>query len=472
MAKPTGFLEIERAYPHKRPVAERVTDFREIEELLNNGLIQNQAARCMDCGIPFCHAYGCPVHNRIPDMNTLLFKKQWRKALDLIHLTNNFPEITGRICPALCEEACTLAVGFKSVSIRMIELHLVERGFREGWVLPQPAEVKSNKSVAVIGSGPAGLACAQQLARMGHRVVVFEETKKPGGLLRYGIPDFKLEKWIIDRRLEQMEKEGVVFENEVCAGRDLSVKYIQKTFDAVVIATGSRVPRDIQIEGRTLKGIHFALDFLSLQNRLLSGESADREETLSAKGKKVVVIGGGDTGADCVGTCRRQGATDIIQLEVLPKPPATRDPANPWPTWPTILRSGSSHEEGCERLWSIQVKSFEGHQNKVERIHCAKLEWVEENGRKVPKEIPNTGFILDANLALLATGFIHPRNDELLKDMKIGLDERGNIRTDANQMTSSSGVFSAGDCVRGASLVVHAINQGRKTAEAVNAYLI
>lgn len=468
MANPTGFMEIGKARPHKRPVDDRVKDFREIEELLNTGDIQQQAARCMDCGIPFCHAIGCPLENRIPDFNNLLYKKQWKKALEVLHANNNFPEVTGRICPALCEEACTLSVGHESVSIRLIELHLVERGFREGWILPVKSAASTGRRVAVIGSGPAGLSAAQQLSRMGHAVVVFEEDKKPGGILRYGIPDFKLEKWILDRRLAQMEQEGVVFENEVCAGRDVSVKYLRKSFDAVVLATGSRVPRDLSAPGRGLTGVVPALEFLARQNRLLADETVAEPSPMDARDKDVLVIGGGDTGADCVGTCRRQGAKDIVQIELLPKPPAGRTERNPWPTWPQILRNGSSHEEGCERLWSIGTKEFLGKDNAVKAVRCCKLDWKEAGA---PKEIPHTEFEIKAELVLLALGFLHPRHGELLTDMGVKLDQRGNIAVDGAGMTSVEGVFSAGDCVRGASLVVHAIAQGRKTAEAVGRYL-
>jgi len=360
MGKETGFLLHLRQDPDKRPVAERILDYREIELPLPAHALETQATRCMDCGIPFCHAYGCPVRNLIPDFNTMIYRKQWRRALDLLHATNNLPEVTGRVCPAPCEAACTLGINQPSVAIKQIELQIIERGFERGWVEPQPPAVRTGKKVAIIGSGPTGLAAAQQLRRAGHEVVLFEKADRLGGILRYGIPDFKLEKWVIDRRLDQMRAEGVAFETGVDAGADLSVRYLRRTFDAVLIAAGARQPRDLAVPGRDLDGIHFAMTFLTQQNRRNAGEIIPPDDAITAQGKRVVVLGGGDTGADCVGTARRQGALSITQIELLPEPPKDRAPDNPWPTWPRILRSSSSHEEGCTRLWSIGTQEFLG----------------------------------------------------------------------------------------------------------------
>ena len=349
MAKPTGFMEYDREDPAHRPVTERIRDYREIDELLPEEGIYRQAVRCMDCGIPFCHAYGCPVKNRIPDWNDMVYRKNWRKALDLLHATCNLPEITGRVCPAPCETACTLAINLPAVTIRHLELQIVEHGWREEWIRPEPAGFSTGKRVAVVGSGPAGLPAAQQLARSGHDVVVFEKSDRIGGLLRYGIPDFKLEKWVIDRRLDQMRAEGVVFETGVNAGVDVSAAYLLRSFDAIVLAAGATAARDLPVPGRDLKGIHFAMEFLTQQNRRNAGDAIPDGQEISAAGKHVVVIGGGDTGSDCIGTSRRQGAASITQIELLPKPPEDRLPTNPWPTWPVVLRTSSSQEEGCER---------------------------------------------------------------------------------------------------------------------------
>lgn len=472
MAKQTGFLEYKREEPKKRPVAERIQDFRELEELLPPDRINQQAARCMDCGTPFCHAFGCPVANRIPDWNDMVYQERWEQALTLLHATDNFPEFTGRICPALCEAACTLAIQKEAVSIKHIELQIVERGWREGWIKPEPALYQTGKRVAVIGSGPAGLAAAQQLARNGHSVVVFEKADRIGGILRYGIPDFKLEKWVIDRRLEQLRQEGIIFETGVEAGVDLSIRYMQRTFDAIVIATGSSVPRDLKIPGRELKNIHFAMDFLTQQNRRLKGDKIDEQMPISAKDKRVLVIGGGDTGSDCVGTSRRQGARQIVQIELLPQPPVDRAPYNPWPTWPNIMRSSSSHEEGCERIWSVQTKEFVGNEQ-VEKVKAVRLDWSlpDESGRRKFTEIPNSEFEIEADHVLLAMGFVHPEHGPLVKDAGLKLDDRGNIQVDKNQMTSVPGIFAAGDCVLGASLVVRALDQGRKVADGVEQFL-
>ncbi|HEU5361381.1 MAG TPA: glutamate synthase subunit beta [Candidatus Deferrimicrobiaceae bacterium] len=473
MVKPTGFLEYPQEKPPYRPVEERIHDFQEVEQFLPHDRLEIQAARCMDCGIPYCHAFGCPVVNRIPEWNDMVHRKQWRRALDLLHATCNLPEITGRVCPAPCEAACTLSINLPPVTIRHIELQIVEMGWQEGWIRPEPPFRKTGRKVAVIGSGPAGLAAAQQLARRGHEAVVFEKAGRIGGLLRYGIPDFKLEKWVIDRRLEQMRQEGVIFETGVNVGTDLSVRYLRRTFDALVIAAGATVPRDLPVPGRGLPGVHFAMDFLTQQNLAIGGEQIPEGERITAAGKRVVVIGGGDTGSDCVGTSRRQGAREIHQLELLPKPPEERARHNPWPTWPVIMRTSSSQEEGCERLWSISTKEFLGGRNGVEQLRCVRLEWSEpdESGPPSFREIPGSEFTLAADLVLLAMGFVHVEHGPLVRDLGLALDPRGNLVVDAHLMTSSPGVFSAGDSVVGASLVVRAIDLGRRAAAGADRYL-
>ncbi|MBI5420683.1 MAG: glutamate synthase subunit beta [Deltaproteobacteria bacterium] len=473
MGKQTGFLEHPRENPTHRPVAERIKDFAEIEGMLPRPALETQASRCMDCGIPFCHALGCPVVNRIPEWNDAVYRKQWRKALALLHSTCNLPEITGRVCPAPCEAACTLAINQEPVTIRHIELQIVERGWNEGWIVPEPAPIKTGRRVAVIGSGPAGISAAQQLARKGHSVVVFEKAPRAGGLLRYGIPDFKLEKWVIDRRLDQMRAEGVVFETGVNAGVDLSATYLRRTFDAILIGAGATVPRDLPASGRELQGIHFAMDFLTRQNRRNAGETIPPEEEISARGKHVVVIGGGDTGSDCVGTSRRQGAASVTQLELLPKPPEARTPYNPWPTWPVIMRTSSSHEEGCTRLWSVATKEFAGEGNAVRKIRCVELAWSEPNasGRRDFREIPGSEFELKADLVLLAMGFLHVEHGPLVRDLGLALDGRGNLTVDGDRMASTPGVFAAGDSMLGATLVVRAIDAGRQAAEGIDRYL-
>jgi glutamate synthase (NADPH) small chain len=473
VGKPNGFLEHDREDPPHRPVEERIRDYQEVDQLLPRNRLERQAARCMDCGVPFCHAYGCPVKNRIPDWNDMIYRNQWRKALDLLHATCNFPEITGRVCPAPCEAACTLVVNQPSVTIRHIELQIAERGFEEGWIVPEPAPFRTGRKVAVIGSGPAGLAAAQQLARRGHEVVVFEKTDRIGGILRYGIPDFKMEKWVIDRRLDQMRAEGVVFETGVNAGTDLSATYLRRTFDAIVLAAGAMVPRNLDVPGRRLKGIHFAMDFLVQQNRRGAGENVPDGEAITAAGKTVIVLGGGDTGSDCVGTSRRQGAKEIHQVEILSRPPEERTPYNPWPTWPAVMRTSSSHEEGCLRTWSVLTKAFKGERGTVKGLRCALLEWSgpDASGRSAMTEIPGSAFEIPADLVLLALGFVHVEHGPLVGDLGLLLDARGNIAADADGMTSAPGVFAAGDAVLGASLVVRAIDSGRRTAEGVDRYL-
>ena len=480
MGKPTGFMEFDRQDAPKRPVDERVRDYGEIEEALPLDKLETQAARCMDCGIPYCHAFGCPLANRVPEFNDAVYHKQWRRALEILQSTNNFPEVTGRVCPAPCEAACTLSLDQDAVTIRQIELQLVERGWREGWIVPQPAATKTGRRVAVIGSGPAGLAAAQQLARAGHEVVVYEKAPRVGGILRYGIPDFKLGKRVIDRRIEQMKAEGVAFETGVDIGTDLSMRYLQSKFDAICVTAGARVPRDLAIPGRGLEGIHFALAFLAEQNRRNAGETVPEAEEILAADSSVVVIGGGDTGADCVGTARRQGAASITQIELLPEPPAGRALDNPWPTWPTILRTSTSHEEGCTRMWSVLTKEFLGRDISLRGLRCCRIEWAppdpsagsgQASGRRAFKEVPGSEFELKADLVLLALGFVHIEHGAMVEELGLKVDPRGNLAVDGNYMTNVPGVFAAGDSVMGASLVVRAIDLGRKMAAAVDRYL-
>jgi len=473
MAKPTGFLEYKRKEPPKRRVAERVGDYREVELRLPPDELEAQAARCMDCGIPFCHTLGCPLESVIPEWNDMAYRGKWRKALELLQATNNFPEVTGRICPAICEAACTLSLNEEAVTVRHIELQIAERGWQEGWIRSERPPYRTGRKVAVVGSGPAALAAAQQLTRRGHEVVVFEKADRLGGILRYGIPDFKLEKWIVDRRLDQMREEGVVFEPNVAVGADISLQYLQRAFDAVLIAIGAGTPRDLDVPGRGLGGVHLAMDFLTQQNRRNAGETIPLGEEISATQKRVVVIGGGDTGADCVGTSRRQGAADICQVELLPKPPEERGPESPWPTWPQILRTSSSHEEGCRRMWSVLTKEFLGEDGRVRAIRCAELEWSapDATGRRSPREVPGSEFELKADLVLLAMGFLHAEHGQLVEELGPAADARGNLAVDESFMTRVPGVFAAGDCTSGTSLVVRAITLGRRAAQAVDRYL-
>jgi NAD(P)H-dependent glutamate synthase small subunit len=469
---PRGFLLYDRENPPKRPVAERVRDYAEVEQRLPPKRLEVQAARCMDCGIPFCHTYGCPVGNLIPDWNDMVARGQWRRALELLERTNTLPEITGRVCPAPCEAACTLAINQPAVTIKHIELQIIERGWERGWVEPSAARVTSGKRVAVVGSGPTGLAAARRLARRGHEVVVFERADRLGGILRYGIPDFKLEKSIIDRRIEQMEAEGIAFERGVEVGEDLSVRYMRRSFDALLIAAGARVPRDLDVPGRELDGVHFAMTYLTQQNRINGGEDVPSDERISAAGRSVVVIGGGDTGADCVGTARRQGARTIRQIELLPEPPPERPEDNPWPEWPKTLRASSSHEEGCERLWSVLTKEFVGVDGRVTKLQCVKLDWsAQPGGRPSFTEIAGSEFELEADLVLFALGFLRVEHGALTEGFDLKTDARGNLEVGPDQMTSTPGVFAGGDAVLGASLVVRAIDLGQRAAESMDRYL-
>jgi len=474
VGKPTGFLEHAREEAPRRAVAERVGDWDEVALHLSREALDRAAARCMNCGIPYCHAFGCPLANRVPDFNDLVWRGHWQRALEILEAANPLPEITGHVCPAPCEAACTLEIDHAAVSIREIELAVVERGWHMGWIRPRPARARTEKRVGIIGSGPAGLAAAQKLARVGHTVTVFERAKQPGGLLRYGIPDFKLPKWILDRRLDQMRAEGVHFETEVDAGTDVSTRHLRRTFDALVLATGARVPRDLEVPGRELGRIHFALDYLTQQNCHNAGEHVDPEHAITAEGKNVVVIGGGDTGADCVGTARRQGARSITQIEILPEPPAKRAPENPWPTWPRILRTSSSHEEGCERIWAVATKDFSGTSGGVEKLNCVRVEWSapDEAGHRTFSEVPGSEFDLDAELVLLALGFVHAEHGALVHDLGLETDARGDLMAGEDGRTGTEKVFVAGDAASGASLVVRAISSGLRVACEVHMHLI
>jgi glutamate synthase (NADPH/NADH) small chain len=459
-------MEFERALPTRRSAEERVKDWFEIYEEFPASSVQQQGARCMECGVPFCHT-GCPVNNHIPDWNDLVYHERWEQAVRRLHTTNNFPEFTGRICPAPCESACVLGINQPPVTIKQIEKTIVERGWEEGWIHPEPAPEQSGKKVAVIGSGPAGLAAAQQLSRAGHDVTVYEKADRIGGLLRYGIPNFKLEKHVIDRRLAQMEAEGVKFVTSAHVGVNVDVAQLRKEFDAIVLAGGSEGPRDLNVPGRELKGIHFAMEFLPQQTRRVLGDTVPEESSILATGKKVVIIGGGDTGADCLGTTLRQGAASVRQFEIMPKPPETRSAQTPWPMWPLQLRTESSHEEGGTREWSLATVRFEGDADgNVVRLHALQV-------GPPPKfePIAGTETEIEADLVLLAMGFTGPVRGGMLEQLGVALDGRGNVATDERSMTSVEGVFAAGDMRRGQSLVVWAIAEGRKAAACVDAYL-
>ncbi|HRD50140.1 MAG TPA: glutamate synthase subunit beta [Candidatus Contendobacter sp.] len=471
MGKPTGFLEIARHEHGYAPVAERITHFRDFVAPLAEPQVREQAARCMDCGIPYCHR-GCPVHNIIPDWNDLVYRGNWREALDVLHSTNNFPEFTGRICPAPCEASCTLNFNDQPVTIKDIECAIIDRGWAEGWVTPQIAAHRTGKRVAIVGSGPAGLACAQQLARAGHEVVVFEKNDRIGGLLRYGIPDFKLEAGLIDRRLAQLRAEGVEFRPNSHVGADIPARSLLVEFDAVALAGGSEQPRDLIVPGRELRGIHYAMDFLTQQNRRVAGAKIADEEIL-ATDKDVVVIGGGDTGSDCVGTSIRQGARSVTQLEIMPQPPLHENRLLTWPNWPLKLRTSSSQEEGCNRDWSVATQAFVGQDGQVTAIRIVRLEWQERNGRQTMVEIADSAFEIRAGLVLLAMGFVHPVHAGMLGELGVALDSRGNIRAgEDDYQTSVNKLFTAGDMRRGQSLVVWAIREGRQCARAVDEYLM
>ncbi len=472
MAKPSGFIEFERLELPKREVKERIKDYKEIEGFLNRKEIKRQAARCMDCGIPYCHSFGCPLGNLIPDWNDMVYRGHWKRALELLEKTCNFGEFTGRICPAPCEGSCTLNIDDSPVNIRHIEKQIVERGWKEGWIKPQPASVKSGKRVAVVGSGPAGLVAAQRLTRAGHDVVVFEKNDRVGGLLRYGIPDFKLEKHLIDRRIKQMEAEGTEFRTGVNVGVDLKASYFTKRYDAFALCLGAEVPRDLPVPGRELNGVHFAMEFLPQQNKRNAGDTIPDAESIYAGGKRVVVIGGGDTGSDCIGTSHRHGAINVVQLEVMPSPPLKRLESNPWPLWPVIMRTSTSQDEGAERMFSIATKELvDDGKGNVKALKCVKLDWSKKTDSAPFTEVEGSEFEIPADLVLLAMGFVHTTPGPLIEDLKIERDARNNIIVDKDFMTSRDGVFSAGDSVRGASLVVTAMAAGRDMAACVDQYL-
>lgn len=472
MADPQGFLKYTRELPSTRDAKQRTEDYKEIYEPFAEEKTLQQAARCMDCGVPFCHN-GCPLGNIIPEFNDAVYREDWEEAFEILSGTNNFPEFTGRICPAPCETACVLGINQPPVAIEHIEKSIAETAFEKGYIQAQVPEQRTGKKVAVVGSGPAGLAAAAQLNKAGHQVTVFERNDRVGGLLRYGIPDFKLEKWVIERRVALMEKEGITFQTGANVGENVSVASLNENFDAILLSGGSTIPRNLEIEGRELKGVHFAMEFLEQQNRRVAGETVPELEAIWATDKNVVVIGGGDTGSDCVGTSNRHRAQSVTQIELLTKPPKERDPLS-WPNWPMILRTSSSHEEGCEREWSILTKRFIGdEQGQLKALELVEIEWSknEETGRYGFQEKPNTSQVIPCELALLAIGFLHPQKNGLLEQLGVELDARGNVKADQYQ-TSVPNVFAAGDMRRGQSLVVWAISEGREAAKALDAYLL
>jgi len=467
-----GFMKIGRTSSGYRPVCERIKDFKEVALRRTDEESMEQAARCMDCGTPFCH-WGCPVGNLIPEWNELMAGGYWKEAAELLESTNNFPEITGRVCPALCESACVLGINDDPVTIRENELAIIERAFKEGTIKPRVPAARTGKRIAVIGSGPAGLSCALQLNRAGHQVTVFEKAPELGGFMRYGIPDFKLGKWVIDRRTDLMREEGVNFRKGVNAGVDIPVSALMKDFDAICLTGGSREPRDLDIEGRGSGGIHFAVDYLTQSNIMAAGGTVPPEELISAQGKKVVVVGGGDTGADCIGTANRQGASCIVQIEVMPRPSECRTEDYPWPGHPLLLKTTSSHEEGGERMWSILTRKFLSRDGKVTGLSCVRVEFTRPDEKSCPvmKEVPGTEFEIEADLVILAIGFLHPGHPGLLTEMGLEYDKRGNVKTDDKYRTSVDKVFSAGDMHRGQSLIVWAIAEGRRAAHHIDEYL-
>lgn len=467
MADPRGFMHFARETPTRRSVELRVLDWKEMYEPFPEEKLRNQGGRCMDCGVPFCQSNaGCPVINLIPEWNDMVHRGRWKDALKALHSTNNFPEFTGRLCPAPCESACVLGINADPVSIRVIEWNIIDRGFDENWIEPVMPVVKTGKTVAIVGSGPAGLAAAQQLARAGHGVTVYEKADRIGGLLRYGIPDFKMEKWVIDRRLDQMIAEGVKFEPNVNVGVDVTGDDLARRFDAVCLALGAEQPRDLPVPGRDLDGIHFAMEYLIQQNKVNAGDSLPVEQ-VTAKDKRVVIIGGGDTGSDCLGTTHRQGCRSVHQFELLPEPPPRRAESTPWPLWPMQLRTSHAHEEGCDRQWSVSTTKFSGDNGRVGKLHAHRVSF--DGGKFIP--VPGTEFEMDVDLVLLAMGFTGPVKNELLDSLGVEYDARGNVAVDRNFMTGKEGVFAAGDTKRGASLIVWAIAEGRKAAAGIEAYL-
>ncbi len=473
MGKPTGFIEFNRKPPQRRSIEDRLKDSKEFYHNWSEQEARDQGSRCMNCAVPFCHV-GCPLGNLIPEWNHLVYTNQWESALERLHSTNNFPEFTGRICPAPCEPSCVLSINQDPVTIEYIEKAIVDRGFSEGWIKPVIPKNRTGKTVAVVGSGPAGLAASQQLNRAGHTVTLFERSDKIGGLLRYGIPDFKLEKDIIERRINIMSEEGVIFKTGIEIGKDIQLHELTNDFDAVCLTIGAGEPRELPVSGRDLDGVHYAMDYLTQQNRRVSGENIARRYSITAKDKKVIILGGGDTGADCLGTAHRQGADSVYQLELLSEPPTNRRTDNPWPQWPQILRTSPAHEEGGLRDYSILTKSLSGSNGKVEKLNAIRVEWgdPDDSGRPVMKEMPGTEFSIDVDLVLLAMGFVHPEHKGLVENSSLELDARGNIKTDSERSTSVPGIFAAGDSTRGASLVVWAIAEGRQAAYGIDKYLM
>ncbi len=472
MGKPTGFIEIKRAKPHARPVLERIKDWQEVYVSETETRVREQGARCMDCGIPFCHE-GCPLGNLIPDWNDLVYRHRWEAAIERLHSTNNFPEWTGRLCPAPCEGSCVLGINDDPVTIKRIELSIVEHAFDQGWITAKPPVARTGKRIAVVGSGPAGLAAADELNRAGHHVSVFERADRIGGLLRYGIPEFKLEKRFLDRRLALMAAEGVEFRTGVEIGIDLPVSGLRRQFDAIVLCGGAPWARDLQIPGRELAGIHFAVEYLTQQNRRCEGDSVDPASLITAEGKRVVIIGGGDTGADCLGTAHRQGATSVHQFELLARPPESRHEDNPWPQWPNVFRTSSAHEEGGERVYAVSTERFSGDaQGRVTALHAINVETTRDNGRLQVTRVAGSEFELEADLVLLAMGFVGPERGSLLSQLGVRLTDRGTVWRDAQWMTSEPGVFTAGDMQRGQSLIVWAIADGRHAAKSVDSFLM
>jgi glutamate synthase (NADPH) small chain len=472
MGKATGFIEIQRKKHPSRPVAERLKDWNEVYLPYPVDALRDQGARCMDCGIPFCHQ-GCPLGNMIPDWNDLVYRDRWRAAIDRLHATNNFPEFTGRLCPAPCEGSCVLGINDDPVTIKAVEVSIIDRAYDEGWIVPQPPSSRTHKKVAIVGSGPAGLAAADQLNRAGHHVTVFEKSDRIGGLLRYGIPEFKMEKRFLDRRLDIMKAEGVEFRPGVAIGKDVPLSTLRMDHDAVLLAAGAGSPRDLKIPGRDLKGVHFAMEYLTLSNRRVAGDTIPDADFITAKGKHVVIIGGGDTGADCLGTAHRQGAASVHQFELLPKPPDTRGPDNPWPQWPNVYRISSAHEEGGERVYAVSTQRFvddgKGH---VRALQAVKVEMVRKDGRVEFVPVPGSEFELPVDLVLLAMGFVGPERGPLVDELGVTLTERGNVWRDERWMTSVPGVFTAGDMQRGQSLIVWAIAEGRSAARGIDAFLM
>ena len=470
MGNPKGFIQIARKVAGYRPLNERTSDFGEVEQTLNEQDRKDQASRCMDCGVPFCQ-WGCPVMNNMPEWQDAIYRGDWKNAVDLLHVTNNFPEFTGRICPAPCENACTLNIHNEPVTIRENEAAAAEKAFEQGFIIPKPPLTRSGLKVAVVGSGPSGLACADLLNKWGHTVTVFEKDDAIGGLLRYGIPDFKLNKRVIDRRLEILQDEGLMFKTNTHVGTDIKGTDLLQEHDAVCLTIGAMKPRELSVEGSGLAGIHLAMDFLTQQNRINRGQRIPENERILATGKNVVVIGGGDTGSDCVGTSIRQGALSVKQIEILPRPSESRKSDNPWPYWANILRSSSSHEEGCERSWSLSTKRCIGENGAIKQLEVVEVDWVNDNGRMTMIEKPGTGRKIEADLVLLAMGFVHCIHEGLAAELGLEFDGRGNIKVGRNFQTSKPGVFAAGDATTGASLVVRAIFQGRSLAKAVDNYL-